>query len=50
VDFIPRSSRLKRGAGNHHIMLRGINGSNIFESDQYKTFFNSKKPVKVSNK
>jgi len=41
-DFIPRSSRLKRGTGNHHTMLRGINRSNIFEGDQDKTFFKFK--------
>ena len=37
--FMPKSSRLKSSTGYHHIMLRGINRSNIFESDQDKTFF-----------
>ncbi|MDO9555128.1 MAG: transposase [Atribacterota bacterium] len=36
---MPRSSRLKSSTGYHHIMLRGINRSNIFESDQDKAFF-----------
>ena len=37
--FMPRSSRSKSSTGYHHIMLRGINRSNIFESDQDKAFF-----------
>ena len=36
---MPRSSRLRSSTGYHHIMLRGINRSNIFESDQDKAFF-----------
>lgn len=36
---MPRSSRLKSSTGYHHIMLRGINRSNIFESDQDKEYF-----------
>jgi len=37
--FMPRSSRSKSKTGYHHIMLRGINRSNIFESDQDKDYF-----------
>jgi REP element-mobilizing transposase RayT len=37
--FMPRSSRSKSSTGYHHIILRGINRSNIFESDQDKAFF-----------
>jgi len=36
---MPRSSRSKSSTGYHHIMLRGINRSNIFESDQDKEYF-----------
>jgi len=36
---MPRSSRSKSSTGYHHIMLRGINRRNIFESDQDKDFF-----------
>jgi len=36
---MPRSSRSKSSTGYHHIMLRGINRSNIFESNQDKDFF-----------
>jgi REP element-mobilizing transposase RayT len=36
---MPRSSRLRSSTGYHHIMLRGINRSNIFGSDQDKAFF-----------
>lgn len=38
-DFMPRSARLKSSTGYYHIMLRGINRSNIFKSDQDKAFF-----------
>jgi len=38
-DFMPRSPRLRSSTGYHHIMLRGINRSNIFESEQDKAFF-----------
>jgi hypothetical protein len=37
--FMPRNSRLKSSTGYHHIMLRGINRNNIFESDQDKDCF-----------
>jgi len=37
--FITRSSSLKSHTGYHHIMLKGINPSNLFESDQDKVFF-----------
>ena len=36
---MPRGSRSKSSTGYHHIMFRGINRSNIFESDQDKAFF-----------
>jgi putative transposase len=37
--FIPRSSILKSSTGYQHIMLRGINRDNLFESDQEKDYF-----------
>jgi REP element-mobilizing transposase RayT len=37
--FMPRKSRSKSSTGYHHIMLRGINRRNIFESDQDKDYF-----------
>jgi len=36
---MPRSSRLRSSTGYHHIMLRGINRSNIFKCDQDKEYF-----------
>jgi len=36
---MPRSSRSRSSTGYHHIMLRGINRSNIFKCDQDKAFF-----------
>ena len=38
-DFMPRSPRLRSSTGYYHIMLRGINRSNIFESEPDKAFF-----------
>ena len=37
--FMPRNSRSKSSTGYHHIMLRGINRRNIFESNQDKDYF-----------
>ncbi|MBA7526267.1 hypothetical protein ES705_18428 [subsurface metagenome] len=34
---MPRSVRFKSSTGYHHIMLKGIMRSNIFENDQNKT-------------
>jgi len=38
-DFMSRSSRLKGSTGYQHIMLRGINRSNIFERTKINHFF-----------
>jgi len=37
-DFIPRSSKLKGSKGYYHVLLKGINQSNVFENNQNKTF------------
>jgi putative transposase len=34
-----RSARLKSSTGYHHIMLKGMMRSNIFENNQDKAFF-----------
>jgi len=36
---MPRSARLKSSTGYHHIMLKGIMRSNIFEYNQDEAFF-----------
>jgi len=44
-NFIPRSANLKSRTGYHHIILKGINPSNLFESDQDKAFFCIPSPI-----
>jgi len=36
---MPRSARLKSSTGYHHIILKGMMRSNIFENNQDKAFF-----------
>lgn len=36
---MPRQARLDVSGALHHIMVRGINQSDIFKDDQDKTFF-----------
>ena len=47
---MPRSARLKSSTGYHHIILKGIMRSNIFENNQDEAFFlNLKKGIKESS-
>ena len=36
---MPRNVRFKSSTGYHHIMLKGMMRSNIFENNQDETFF-----------
>ncbi|WP_330645892.1 transposase [Butyricicoccus faecihominis] len=38
-DFMPRGPRQKSESGNYHIMLRGVNQQNIFETDEDREKF-----------
>ena len=38
-EAMPRWARLKSSTGYHHIMLKGIMRSNIFENNQDEPFF-----------